>query len=153
MKVLRDRSQWTVGLQLKQKPNRLLQAEQKVVCSETMNLTYRAEVCKPQGRVFRSFTWRGGSKWIFSTKWVPKPLFTLKRVTAVSPKWLEWIMGLGKIWRPKVAYRSAFTWKVQEKKKKGEKEKLLTMDNANPLNRKLLWCTLVSSTLPGWFKT
>lgn len=27
------------------------------------------------------------------------------------------------------------------KKKKGEKEKLLTMDNANPLNRKLLWCT------------
>jgi len=36
-----------------------------------------------------------------------------------------------------VAYRSAFTWKVQEKKK-GEKEKLLTMDNANPLNRKLL---------------
>lgn len=87
----------------------MLQAEQKVVCSETMNLTYRAEVCKPQGRVFSSFTRRGGSKWIFSTKWVPKPLFTLKRVTAVSPERLEWIVGLGEICRPEVAYRSAFT--------------------------------------------
>ena len=36
----------------------------------------------------------------------------------------------------------------KKKKKKGEKEKLLTKDNANPLNRKLCWYTLASSFPP-----
>lgn len=80
--------------------------------AEAENLTYRGEVCKAQGGGFRRFSWRGGSKWIFSTKRVPKPLFILERVTAVSPEWLEWIGGLGKVCRTKLAYGCTFTWKV-----------------------------------------
>lgn len=96
----------------------MLQAEQKVVCSETMNLTYRAEVCKPHGRVFSSFTRRGGSKRIFSTKRVPKALFALERVAAVSPERLERVVGLGEIRRAQVADGSAFTWKGREKERR-----------------------------------
>lgn len=72
--------------------------------------TYRIEVCKTRGKVFKGFTWcwRWGER-VFTTKRVPRALFTLKWVNVVTPKWLEGVTGFGMVAGTGYAHRCALT--------------------------------------------